>query len=368
MNNLNLKLTKMKTTINMIKNEISSMQKLTERSSSDINSSSSFHNMLHSHYKTPSLSIQHRKQIVQHFPSSARELSRTHTHDKHMSSPYYTKSNCPIHSSINHSALVTLHNDSIKDVECTHNIKGLYNIDTYYSINKNLVNFTRNKYCDKQGYQKKDSSCFISKANNYNYKKYEAPITINHEMQTSYYYPNSGNNSMRNYNSYIPVKNILTKEKNNHKSEELFDNNDKFYNHRNFSEENEHNLNIEKVKRTSFLNYIADSTKNKKKQHKNLINYDKLLQEIRILYNNSLSLKEKLIKSLHKSQTTAKYSKDLFEIYKNNYNHFANKLNHDYYLDQVIDNIQKEGVIKADRGSIYDRNSNLLANQKEFQH
>lgn len=36
-------------------------------------------------------------------------------------------------------------------------------------------------------------------------------------------------------------------------------------------------------------------------------------------------------------------------------------VNHDYYLDQVIDNIQKEGVIKADRGSIYDRNSNLLA-------
>lgn len=36
-------------------------------------------------------------------------------------------------------------------------------------------------------------------------------------------------------------------------------------------------------------------------------------------------------------------------------------LNHDYYLDEVIDNIQKEVVIKADRGSIYDRNSNLLA-------
>ncbi|MBE6543248.1 MAG: PASTA domain-containing protein [Ruminococcaceae bacterium] len=36
-------------------------------------------------------------------------------------------------------------------------------------------------------------------------------------------------------------------------------------------------------------------------------------------------------------------------------------LNHDYYLDKVIDNIQKETVIKANRGNIYDRNSNLLA-------
>ncbi len=36
-------------------------------------------------------------------------------------------------------------------------------------------------------------------------------------------------------------------------------------------------------------------------------------------------------------------------------------LNHDYYLDKVLDNIQKETVIKATRGTIYDRNSNLLA-------
>ena len=34
---------------------------------------------------------------------------------------------------------------------------------------------------------------------------------------------------------------------------------------------------------------------------------------------------------------------------------------HDYYLDKVLENIQKETVIKATRGTIYDRNSNLLA-------
>ncbi len=36
-------------------------------------------------------------------------------------------------------------------------------------------------------------------------------------------------------------------------------------------------------------------------------------------------------------------------------------INHDYYLDKVLENIQKETVIKATRGTIYDRNSNLLA-------
>ena len=167
MNNLNLKLTKVKTTINMIKSEISSMQKLTERSSSNMISSSSINNISHSHYKTPSLSIQHRKQIVQHCPPSARELSRTN--DKYMSSTYYTKNNYPTSSSINHSGLVTLQNNTIQDVEHSQNLKGFYNMDKYYTMNKNLVNFTRNKYCCKQKCRKKGSSCFISKGNNYNY-------------------------------------------------------------------------------------------------------------------------------------------------------------------------------------------------------
>ena len=333
MNNLNLKLTKVKTTINMIKNEISSMQKLTERSSSNMISSSSINNISHSHYKTPSLSIQHRKHIVQHYPPSARELSRTLTNDKYMSSTYYTKNNYPTNLSINHSSLVTLHNNSTQDVERSQNLKGFYNMDKYYTMNKNLINFTRNKYCCKRECRKKGSSCFISNVNNYNYKQYETPIKINHEIQTPYYFPSSGNYSMRNYTAYNPTKNILTKEKDNHKSDDSFEDNKNYYNQRNFSEENERNFNIDTVKKSAFLNYIVDSNTTKTKQHTKLINYDKLLQEIRILYNNSFSLKDKLIKSLQKSQNTVKYNKKLFEIYKSNYNHFANKLNHDYYLD-----------------------------------
>jgi hypothetical protein len=298
-------------------------------------SSSSINNISHSHYKTPSLSIQHQKQVVQHYPPSARELSisRTLTNDKYMSSTCFTKNHYQTNSSINHSGLITLHNNLIQDVERSQNLKGFYNMDKYYTMNKNLVNFTRNKYCCKQKCRKKGNSCFISKENNYNYKKYETPIKINHEIQTPYYYPSNGNYSMRNFNSYIPTKNILTKEKDNHKSEDSFDDNKKYYSQRKFLEENEYNFITDTVKKTSFLNYIVDSNKTKIKYHKKHINYDKLLQEIRILYNNSFSLKEKLIKSLQKSQNTVKYNKELFEIYKNNYNHFANKLNHDYYLD-----------------------------------
>ena len=104
-------------------------------------------------------------------------------------------------------------------------------MDKYYTMNKNLINFTRYKYCCKRECRKKGSSCFISNVNNYNYKQYETPIKINHEIQTPYYFPSSGNYSMRNYTAYNPTKNILTKEKDNHKSDDSFENNKNYYNH-----------------------------------------------------------------------------------------------------------------------------------------
>lgn len=318
----------MKNTIKMIKNQINSIQQLTERTSQSIRTSSSMKNMLYFQYETPSLTIQRN-----HKPLTEREHSRTITQDKYSS---YSINRLPINYQSQKNSTLTTNYDN-----------GMCNDGSEKLIlsNKNMGNVTRNNNYYYY-HELKNNSCSISKNRNLNYTNYDySSIRMDDEndkdnynnikTKTQNYCTMKRNYSLKNYTSNTLN---MKKPKNNEKEYCIFKN-------------NSHNDDaITMSKQNSFFNYIFDKKQlnkpidsnykktnrvsyNNTKQNKETINYNLLLKEIRSIYNNTLALKEKINKSSQNASNVDKYNQDLFKIYKRSCNYFNNTNKDDVYID-----------------------------------